>query len=471
MEINGPPLPQLNARQAPSAIGAWKIGQIFQAVVVRQHTPQSVILQVNQQQLEAETKVPLSTGQRLELNVIQLGDKPVLQARLLTSPASPQNTPTPPPPVSSATTPVNSSGTQSTSATPAGSATLAPQTSTPSNSVQPQANQLMKLALPKQASMTSLLANVAWLNNPATQLPPLPSPVLMIIKQLYNNLPTKEKLTNATEIKQGMLNSGIFMENKLKKIARPEAKERSSQTMQQSLSAPSNSTQAGADLKSTLLRLLNVIQSVKRTTPTQTAQGQPVLQSQITNTALPFTPPTLRGSPPQPQQRMEANLPAALGNLQLLLLELGKQSEATLARTQLHQVASMPGGEQTSQSMAFELPIRNNQQIDVFDIVIEQEKQHEHDDEEHNHAWSINLAFDLDGLGPLHARLKLVDNKVSSLFWAEREETTALLNQHIANLSERYRQAGLEATELHCFSGTPPNTSTAMPHIVLDVKA
>ena len=464
MEINGPPPSSpLSARQAQSAISAWQIGQIFRAVVVKQNSPQSVILQVNQQQLQAETSVPLSTGQRLELNVVQLGDKPVLQARLLT--------PAPATPSASTTTPSTAAGTQTAATTSTTPPAPHPQTQsqTQNTSIQLQANNLMKLALPKQASMTSLLANIAWLNNPATRLPPLPSPVLTIIKQLYNNLPTKEKLTNSAEVKQSVLNSGIFMENKLKKIAKPEGGGKTSQALQQSLQTTPNTTQAGTDLKSTLLRLLSAIQNTKQATPSQaphTAQA-----SQALTPPLPYTPPTLRGNAPQPQKKMEANLPAALGNLQLLLLELGKQSEATLARTQLHQAASLPGNEQSGQSLAFELPIRNNQQIDVFDIVIEEEKQNQHDDEEQRHTWSVSLAFDLEGLGPLHAKLRLVENKVSSLFWAEREETTQLLNQHLANLSQRYHQAGLEATELHCFNGAPPDKSSKMPHIVLDVKA
>ncbi len=470
MEINGTPPTQLTVRQTLSTISAWKVGQIFQAVVVKQTSPQTVILQVNQQQLQAETSVPLAAGQRLELSVAQLGEKPVLQARLMAPQTSAQTQSQ-----TSAQTPATAPSTTQTLRTaatpttpPTAHAPAAPQTQ--STSVQTQTNSLMKLALPKQASMTALLANIAWLNNPATQLPALPSPVLMIIKQLYNNLPTKEKLTNSAEIKQGVLNSGIFMENKLQKIAKEKGGEKANQLLQQTFQTTPSTAKAGTDLKSALLRLLSAIQNTKQATPIQ-GQHTPALPQSLAPAALPFTPPTLRGNAPQPQQKMDASLPAAVGNLQLLLLELGKQSEASLARTQLHQAASLSGTEQSNTNLAFELPIRNNQQIDLFDIVIEEEKPNQHDDEERGHAWSISLAFDLEGLGPLHAKLRLVENKVSTLFWAEREETTQLLNQHIANLTQRYQQSGLEAAELQCFNGPPPSAPSAMPHIVLDVKA
>ena len=84
---------------------------------------------------------------------------------------------------------------------------------------------------------------------------------------------------------------------------------------------------------------------------------------------------------------------------------------------------------------------------------------------------TISLAFDLDGLGPVYAKLKMIDNKISTTFWAKDTETTQLFNQNLDNLRQRYHQAGLESSELCCYPGTPPASPTSnLPHIVLDIN-
>jgi hypothetical protein len=329
--------------------------------------------------------------------------------------------------------------------------------------------------------MTILLANIAWLNNQTSQTTPPPKPILDIVKQLYKDIPVKENLTDSKQVKQSISNSGIFLENKLQKVASDKTGSNLKQVIKEALlakpdKAEATSTKAslektGADIKASLLRLLGSIVQVARITPKQGSTTAPTLPT-TNSPALPFTPPTIRGSAPQAQQKVDANVQAAQGNLQLLLLELGKQTEAALARTQLHQAASLSAGEQGNINLAFELPIRNNEQLDLFDIIIEEENANEQDEEDAKHHWSITLAFDLDGLGPVHAKLRLVDNKISTLFWAERAETSQLFNQHLSDLIQRYQHSGLEADELHCFQGTPSGaTNSAMPHIVLDVKA
>lgn len=470
MQINGPPPIVLTPRQFQAAIGAWRIGQILQAQVIKQASPQAAILQVNNQALLAETNISLAAGQRLELTVVQLGDKPVLQARLIASAtaARPQENNsgsttagTPPPSPRAADSPSAQAG-----VTDNRSAMAARQAAS-----QTAIDILLKQALPKQASMAGLLANIALLNNQPGRVMPLPVPIESIVKQIYRQLPTANSAGNAQRLKQGVANSGIFLENKLSK----DTPDKTSDTLRRGLQQTSQvverpATATGNDLKAGLLRLLSAIQQATRVAPPQGALMQPG-GAPANLQPPPFTPPTLRGQPPQVQHKIEATV-QQLGTLQSLLLELGRQTEAALARTQLHQAASLPGGEQTPNSWTFELPLRNGQQIDLFDIVIEEEKAHEQDDGQGGHPWSITLAFDLDGLGPVYAKLRLIRDKVSTLFWAERAETTRLFNRHLNELSQRYREAGLEADELRCFQGTPPGTARrGAPHIVLDVKA
>lgn len=412
MEINGPPPSTFKPTQLSNAINSWQVGQVLQATVIKQASPQSLILQVANQQLQAQTSVSLPAGQKLELRVSQLGDKPVLQVRILnpTSQPGPQANP------SIATDAVISA--------------------------------ILKQALPKQASMASLLANLVWLNQSASKTAAIPAPVLDIIKQLIKQLPTRKSATNAGQLKQDILNSGIFLESKL-------TRDKTKQT-----------DKSAADLKLSLLRLLGAIQ---KTTQSGTPQTLPSQISNQANFQQAFTPPPLRGQMPQPQPQANANL-AGQSNLPQLLSALGKQVESSLARTQLHQAASLANSDQAPINLAFELPVRNQQHVDIFDISINEEDQNNPDKNDNKQQWSINFAFNLDGLGPVYSKLKMIDNKVSTTFWSESAETTQLLNKHLDNLRQRYHQAGLESSELCCYRGTPPAITSNLPRIVLDIS-
>lgn len=450
-------------------MGAWQIGQIMQARVVKQAGPQTLLLQVNNQRLLAESNVALSAGQRLELTVAQLGDKPVLQARLLS-------------PV--ATGASQAQGGQSAAPLPGRSgevpvtqAGLPPNPSpkpAPQASLQLAANILLKQALSRQSSMAGLLANIAALNSDAARSTPLPPAVEAIVKQLYANLPSAARIEQAQQLKQAVNNSGVFLENKLNQAVRGKPDMDMTRALQQSLQGPGDKPSAvsvgGVDLKATLTRLLGAIQQVSRGAAAQGSPAQPGTSATQTP-PLPFAPPPLRGQAPQPQARAEASV-QQLASLPLLLAELSQQGEAALSRIQLHQAASLPAAEPTANSWALELPIRHGGQVDLFDMVIEEETSQQQGDDDHGHPWSVTLAFDLNGLGPVYAKLRLNQDKVSTLFWAEHDETVRLFNQHLDELLQRYRDHGLETAELRCFQGPPPGApGRNAPHVVLDVKA
>ena len=100
-----------------------------------------------------------------------------------------------------------------------------------------------------------------------------------------------------------------------------------------------------------------------------------------------------------------------------------------------------------------------------------EEDKKEQNEKDSKQQWGISLAFDLEGLGPVHAKLRMIDNKISTTFWAENTETTRLFNQNLENLRQRYQQAGLESSELCCYRGAPPQSvNSNLPHIVLDIN-
>lgn len=406
MEINGLP-PPLPLKPLTTLVESWRVGQILQATVVRPLSPQIVLLQINQQTLPAETPINLTAGQRLELQVTQLTPKPILNIQL-----------------------------------------PAPQA--------PVMQNALREALPRQTGLAPLLSNLNWIaTQQGEQARLLPAPVVVAARDLLNKLTRSEQLTQPNALKKAIADSGLLLEHKL---VDPQRRE--------------NPAEFDRDIKALLLRLLNVTTQNRPAPPGQlTTAASP----HVTTTALPPLPLPIAVSLPPPHHLTPKAEPTAdatlqqLSNLLQVMHELGRQTEGSLARLQLQQLNSLPQPDQPTQLWSFELPIRHQEQINVFQFFIEGEaasekKQHR------KKRWSVTVAFDLKELGPAYARLGMEDEAVSATFWAERQGTMELIHQHLDELGQRFRRAGIEPNALQCFCGTPPALKTHPKTTSLDIS-
>ena len=171
MEINGPQLPPRPAGTPQlNALAQLRVGQILQAVVLKATVDKIALLQVRNQQIRVETQAPLTQGQRIEAEVVQIGANPILKLR----------------------TPIQ----------------------TPSSA--PQAiNTAMKQALPKQMGLAPLLANLRALSRVQSASNLLPPLISEAIKKVISSLPQRGQVTTASGLKEALRNSGLFLENKL----------------------------------------------------------------------------------------------------------------------------------------------------------------------------------------------------------------------------------------------------------------
>ena len=172
-------------------------------------------------------------------------------------------------------------------------------------------------------------------------------------------------------------------------------------------------------------------------------------------------PAPLRGTLPVPQSALQASLDLInrVGNFRTDLL---LQAEAALARIQLHQLAAVPReGERGLLEWLFELPIRRGDDIDLWSMRLLQNSGEQHH-ETHKPAqrWTVQLAFDLPGLGPVQTQLQLCNEQVSARFWAEQTDTLPLLHEHMHELREALLTAGLDVGELECQQGPRPAERT-----------
>lgn len=177
-------------------------------------------------------------------------------------------------------------------------------------------------------------------------------------------------------------------------------------------------------------------------------------------------PPPFPGAAPAPQAAVQATLDLMnrIGNLRTDLL---RQTEVALARLQLHQLASQPrDAERSLLEWLFELPVRRGDDIDLWSVRFTREQtQRETQKRKAQHKWSVQLAFDLPGLGPVQAQVTLHGERVSTRFWAGNEASLPLFRENLQSLQKMFGHVGLEIGKLDCVPGPMPS-AVAVPSLI-----
>ncbi len=145
----------------------------------------------------------------------------------------------------------------------------------------------------------------------------------------------------------------------------------------------------------------------------------------------------------------------------LLRPELQKQAEAAVARVQLTQLASLPQDRASGLEWLLDLPIRRGTETDLWSLQIRYgQDENTRNAREQTAGWTVYLAFDLPGLGPMQARVSLRGEEISTAFWATEAGTVPYLQEHLRELREHLEEAGLTVAELQCHRGSMPSFPT-----------
>ena len=342
----------------------------------------------------------------------------------------------------------------------------------------------------QQRPFPPLYANLAELQNLQSkqQFDSLPALVRERIQAFWRSLPETSQIQKPAGLKQAMGYSGPFLEAALLSIAQG-----------QGHSYPAIDVQTG------LLRLASAIRAqlesatVTRSEQSQTS-GQALAPNRSTTTAgnpvinpdalkanapvsvateKPLTPAltTNDSNPAHPQiPQAQARATPAIASLTSdhLLEQLLQQTEGGLARIltqQLHAASQDP----QRPLWLLELPVRHKDGVDVFDLRIQRDAEEKHSGAgPAHHTWTVMLAFDLQGLGPVRAQVSLVQDQISTFWWADQASTVDLFHQHLELLQHRITAAGLKVNKLHCQHGIPDTTQTPrnvpISNVIVDEK-
>ncbi|QVW24907.1 flagellar hook-length control protein FliK [Pseudomonas hormoni] len=270
------------------------------------------------------------------------------------------------------------------------------------------------------------------------------------VDKLLAGLPDVQQLSTPKGLALALANSGLFLEAKLL-------------TGQNPTLAP--------DMKGDLLKL---IAQLSQGLPANTNLNAIIAANTLAQTMPSFVRSALGmlgqvSAKPQPTsfplpERFLQSLDGE-GDLEHLL----RLAAAAVSRLQSHQLSSL---EQTGvtddgrlmSTWQLEIPMRNMQDIVPLQVKFQREEAPEKDQpkerrderEPKQQLWRVELAFDMEPLGPLQIQAQLIEGSLSSQLWAERPYTASLIESNLAGLRERLLASGLNVGDLDCHHGTPP---------------
>jgi hypothetical protein len=297
----------------------------------------------------------------------------------------------------------------------------------------------------RQGSLTGLL-DLLQNMQPNTPLSP---DLRAAIDALLNGLPTPQQMTDPKSVALALAGSGAFLEAKLLGGQDP-------------ASAP--------DLKANLLRLI-----------AQTLPGVPGASydaAAAANNMARVMPSFIRSALGTlglvSDKTQQSSFPLTARDLNMSKNEdletLLKLAASAVSRLQSHQLSGLEQTRTTADgtqltTWQLEIPMRNLQDIVPLQVKVQREESPDHDDADDKDdgitpakekLWRVDLAFDLEPLGPLQVQAQLVRGSLSSQLWAERPQSAELIERELGHLRTRLIDAGITVSELACHRGTPP---------------
>jgi hypothetical protein len=328
--------------------------------------------------------------------------------------------------------------------------------------------QQLSTQLSRQGSLQSLLTALQTLPPPMSADDDVISQSLRAsIDQLLDDLPDLPQMTTAKGVAQALNASGLFMESRLlagqNPTLLPDMKANLLRVIAQILPGlPGNISYNDAAAANTLARAMpNVIRN---------ALGM------LGQVAAPRVPTNF----PLPSRTLASS--ESSDDLETLL----KLAAGAISRLQSHQLGGL---EQTRMNAdgtqvttwQLEIPMRHAHDIVPLQVKVQREETPDREEaqdaaasevREKEKLWRVELAFDLEPLGPLQVQAQLVAGSLSSQMWAEREGAAELISGELESLRTRLVACGLNVKELACNRGVPVHgTRTVLEQRWIDENA
>jgi hypothetical protein len=269
----------------------------------------------------------------------------------------------------------------------------------------------LRTFLPHQQPSPVVLESLVKHIDQITQQPSIPETLKNIARQILSDLPTPNRLTQAESLKQGLEQSGIFLESKFLSAA---------ETDQPFLKK---------DFKAKLLNLLNLLQH-------QTSD--------------------------KPKQLADSDLD--------LFRQIQQKASQVLARIVVDQLQSLPKEDSNKQVWLVEIPFLNQGKPDKVRLEIEQQNERDKKPQEADY-WSVNITVSPPGLGTIYCKVVCINQVVSTHFWSESTSTTQKITRFLDILKQQLEDKGLTTGMMTAKQGKPAVNSPFPANQLLNEKA
>lgn len=385
----------------------WMLGQVLNATVSGRKSADTLLLQINNQAIEAKTNSnkPIYIGAQLKLVVEQQGSPAVLRVLQQESPKLIQET----------------------------------------------KQQLLRENIPKQASMEKLTSILnQTIKNPSGIIKGLTAPIEQQIKKLIDQLPTQINLKNEPGLKSAIKNSGIFLESKLlAEVTNKQNTRNQAQTI-----AQSNSPNIAKDLKTNLLQLSELITKYKQ--DTQKPVPQLIKPAQVMSLFEGAKSPHMNTKPDVRNTAVLIDIDSKVD-----IETISKQLESSIARIEVNQSKAVVTHDNQLPAWSIELPVKDKQDIDLLKLDIQHDKKSKPENDKEQ-IWTVNLKINFQDKGAVSARLSILDKEVSATLWSEDQRLNDLIDNNLSLLSKRIENCGLSRGKIVCLAGSPASPDEHM---------
>jgi flagellar hook-length control protein FliK len=267
--------------------------------------------------------------------------------------------------------------------------------------------QALRQFLPKQQNLADFAVSLRQF---AAQVEGKSDPVSTAVHQVFGTINSKEALMTPEGLKQGISNSGVFLEAKLANQLPPQG-----------------------DMKAQLLTLADALQQI------QGSQNDVSTKERI-------SPALGQGAD---AEKMVSTVFSENANKDNALLN---KTEGAIARIVLDQLTSLPQNDEQQHTWQIEIPYTNGDRTETVKLKINREANQKQSEAQAN--WSVLLELNPPGLGALQSRISLVDDKIDTLFWSDQAAVASLVQHNLDHLANGYAEAGLSIGRLDALHGS-----------------
>lgn len=398
--------PAMADRAVRDLLAALKPGQSLEARVLAVPRADLARLMIDGLTITARTGRPLVPGQVLALAVLKGGAAPELEIR----PSAPQ----------------------------------------------PNPQDILRQALPRQLPLADTLRQIAQISERA--LPLLSGAARQALGSLLDRDQPLRDLS-PKQLRQSVRDSGLFTEARLVRGETPGQADRKALLMKLAAALPPRDSQPKAVAsepvitdRNALSRAGSLPEPLTRSALLSAPRGSPLLARAVESSLI---SPSVPGPPTADAQVID---------------RLWRLLEASLARIQVHQAASLPRDDAPQQSWQLEIPVAlPGGPPQVVDIRIQAEGGQAARDTK-GAGWLVTVGFVFPGLGPVKAGVRLAEDHISTSFWCEQPSAVLLFNEHLPKLQAALESAGLQVGHLAVSQGVPPDSAPSPPDNLLDER-